>query len=334
MRDVSGALAERGAVRSGALFRIGAGYAEPEAVLKAGAFRVPQGASMEEIHAIVTGSGRSTCGAEIVQRIGVAGVETIVRDLDPATDRYAAVAEFDATGDEPPAAYEDAAARPETRFRIAVVEGATSWQVARGLETARFLSGTVGPVPAEGSLAPTSYEIARGAPRAVVLEEMAERQRATLAEAWAARDPDLPLATPEDALILASIVEKETAVAEERREVAGVFVNRLRDGMRLQTDPSVIYGITQGEGTLGRGLRRSELDAETPWNTYRIAGLPPTPIANPGREAILAAVSPAETDSLYFVADGTGGHAFAATLDEHNENVARWREIEAETVGQ
>ena len=111
--------------------------------------------------------------------------------------------------------------------------------------------------------------------------------------------------------------------------MAGVFVNRLRGGMRLQTDPSVIYGVTRGQGPLGRGLRRSELDATTPWNTYRIEGLPPTPIANPGREAILAAVRPEATEALYFVADGTGGHAFAATLDEHNANVARWREIEA-----
>ena len=154
------------------------------------------------------------------------------------------------------------------------------------------------------------------------------------AAAWAARAPDLPLASPEELLTLASIVEKETGVAEERPLVASVFVNRLRRGMRLQTDPTVIYGITKGEGTLGRGLRASELATATPYNTYAIAGLPPTPIANPGRAAIEAAANPEESDYLYFVADGTGGHAFARTLDEHNANVAAWRRIEAQRVAE
>ena len=140
----------------------------------------------------------------------------------------------------------------------------------------------------------------------------------------------MPIESAEDLLILASIIEKETGVAEERRQVASVFVNRLNQGMRLQTDPTVIYGITQGEGVLGRGLRRSELRRETPWNTYVISGLPPTPIANPGRASLMAAAQPDESDYIFFVADGTGGHAFAVTLAEHNENVARWRQIEAE----
>ncbi len=168
-----------------------------------------------------------------------------------------------------------------------------------------------------------------GTDRADLIAEMAASQQEILAAAWAAREPDLPLGSAEEALILASIIEKETGVPEERQEVAGVFVNRLREGMRLQTDPTVIYGVTRGKGVLGRGLRRSELDRETPWNTYVIDGLPPTPIANPGEASILAAVSPGETRNVFFVADGTGGHAFAATLAEHNENVARWREIEA-----
>jgi UPF0755 protein len=132
-------------------------------------------------------------------------------------------------------------------------------------------------------------------------------------------------------LILASIIEKETSVPDERRIVSSVFVNRLKRGMPLQTDPTVIYGITRGEGVLGRGLRRSELDRETPWNTYKIRGLPPTPIANPGRAAIEAALNPEATDYIFFVADGTGGHAFAETLAEHNRNVAAWRKIEAQS---
>ena len=329
MRGVSEELADLGAVTSDVVFRLGADYAERSDRLKAGSFRVPEDASMEEIAAIVTEGGRSTCGTEIVQRVGVARAETMVRALDPGTNRFGLVARLDPEGEAPPE-YVQALADPGTRYRIAAAEGVTSWQVAQALEGAQFLTGALDSVPAEGTLAPGSYEVEPGAARAEVIARMEEAQRVILAEAWAERDPDLPLTSPEEALILASIVEKETAVPEERGQVAGVFVNRLRDGMRLQTDPSVIYGVTRGEGPLGRGLRRSELDAETPWNTYRIDGLPPTPIANPGRDAILAAVSPEPTDAFYFVADGTGGHAFAVTLAEHNANVARWREIEDE----
>ncbi|KKL19104.1 hypothetical protein LCGC14_2468850, partial [marine sediment metagenome] len=141
---------------------------------------------------------------------------------------------------------------------------------------------------------------------------------------------DLPIETPEEALVLASIIEKETGLAEERDLVASVFVNRLRKGMRLQTDPTVIYGVTEGKGTLGRGLRQSELQRKTPYNTYEIDGLPPGPIANPGLASLKAATQPGESDFVYFVADGTGGHAFGKTLAEHNANVAKWRKIEAE----
>jgi UPF0755 protein len=162
-----------------------------------------------------------------------------------------------------------------------------------------------------------------------VLKQMAELQAAVLAEAWEKRLPDLPLASPEEVLVLASIVEKETGVAEERARVASVFINRLKRGMKLQSDPTVVYGITGGKGPLGRGLRRSELDRETPYNTYVIDGLPPTPIASPGRSAIMAVVNPEETGFLYFVADGTGGHVFAETLQEHNRNVEKWRTIES-----
>jgi UPF0755 protein len=182
----------------------------------------------------------------------------------------------------------------------------------------------------EGGLAPDSYEVERGADRAALIAAMQGAQSRILNEAWAERAPGLPYESPEEALIMASIVEKETSIAAERGRVASVFVNRLEQGMRLQTDPTVIYGITRGEGVLGRGLRQSELRRETPWNTYVIDGLPPTPIANPGRLSIEATLNPESTDYLFFVADGTGGHAFATTLAEHNENVARWRQIEAQ----
>ncbi|MDB9708179.1 endolytic transglycosylase MltG, partial [Planktotalea frisia] len=193
-----------------------------------------------------------------------------------------------------------------------------------------LLSGDVAEVPAEGMLAPDSYEITANDTRAQLIQRMLDAQQRRIAEVWAQRRDDVPLKSPEEMLTLASIIEKETGVAEERRQVASVFTNRLNQGMKLQTDPTVIYGVTRGEGVLGRGLRRSELRRETPWNTYVIDGLPPTPIANPGLASLRAAVDPDETPYIFFVADGTGGHAFAVTLAEHNANVARWRQIEAE----
>ena len=159
---------------------------------------------------------------------------------------------------------------------------------------------------------------------------MLERQKRILAEEWENRAEGLPIKTPEEALTLASIIEKETQVAEERPEVAAVFVNRLNKGMKLQMDSTVEYGLTNGEGFLGRGLRRSELSKRTPYNTYVIEGLPPGPIGNPRRDAIRATLNPNTSNNLFFVADGTGGHAFAETLVEHNRNVAKWRKIEAE----
>ncbi len=197
------------------------------------------------------------------------------------------------------------------------------------LRKADFLDGEIADVPPEGSLAPRAYEIDRGAKRGDLIAQMQADQARILADLWAARAEGLPYASAEEALVMASIVEKETGVPTERRLVASVFINRMRQGMRLQTDPTVIYGITRGEGVLGRGLRQSELRRRTPWNTYVIDGLPPTPIANPGRASIEAALNPEASNYLYFVADGSGGHAFAATLAEHNENVSRWRAIEA-----
>ena len=330
MRRVSEDLAAQGAVSSSSIFRIGADYQEKTSQLKAGSFLVEPGASMSEIVDIVTRGGASTCGTEVVYRIGVNRLSVQVRELDPATNRFVERAAFQPVNDEAPAIYEEKKAQSDTRFRIALAEGVTSWQVIESMKTMDVLEGSAGEVPPEGSLAPDSYEVRPGDDRAQVVARMQAAQENLVAEAWAARDPDLPIETPEDLITLASIIEKETGVAEERRQVSSVFVNRLNQGMRLQTDPTVIYGITRGEGVLGRGLRRSELRAETPWNTYVIDGLPPTPIANPGRASLMAAAQPDETPYIFFVADGTGGHAFAVTLAEHNENVARWRQIEAE----
>ncbi len=330
MRGVSEDLLAQGAISSGALFRMGADYSERASQLKAGSFLVREGASMEEIVDIVTGGGASTCGTEIVYRIGIARTLVDVRQLDPSTNRFVELAQFDPAQEEAPAAYGEVKARPDTRLRIAVAEGLTSWQVVDRLNALDILEGDVAEIPAEGVLAPDSYEVTPGTAVAAVLERMTSAQAAILASAWAERVEGLPISTPEEALILASIIEKETGVPGERGQVASVFVNRLRQGMKLQTDPTVIYGVTEGRGVLGRGLRQSELRAATPWNTYVIDGLPPTPIANPGRASILAALNPDDTAFVFFVADGTGGHAFATNLDDHNRNVARWREIEAE----
>ena len=212
--------------------------------------------------------------------------------------------------------------------KVTVAEGLTSYQIVEILRASEILTGEIAEIPPEGSLAPDTYFIQRNQSRGEVLARMAEAQVAVLAQAWEQRADDLPLASPEEVLVLASIVEKETGMAGERGRVASVFVNRLKRGIRLQSDPTVVYGITGGRGPLGRGLRRSELDRATPYNTYLIDGLPPTPIAAPGRDAIMAVVNPEETDFLYFVADGSGGHVFATTLQQHNRNVAAWRRIE------
>jgi len=330
MRAVSRELENEGAITNGTIFRVGADYTNKNSLLKAGSWLVPEGASMAEITDIVTRGGASTCGTEVVYRIGVTDSEIEVRELDPATSRYVEKAAFTPGVEDIPEAYETVRDQMDTRYRIAVAEGVTSWQIVEGLKAVDVLEGEVDEAPPEGSLAPDSYEVRAGDSRAGVIEKMQAKQNVIVAEAWEKRPEDLPINSPDEMLILASIIEKETGVPEERRQVASVFVNRLRAGMRLQTDPTVIYGITEGEGVLGRGLRQSELRRATPWNTYVIEGLPPTPIANPGRASIEAAVDPAETDFIFFVADGTGGHAFSRTLDEHNRNVARWREIEAE----
>ena len=215
-------------------------------------------------------------------------------------------------------------------YAVTVVEGWTSWQVVQKLNSVDLLTGEIEEIPPEGSLAPNTYSYNRGESRLALIEKMQKAQVEILENAWLNRDPETLLKNREEALILASIIEKETGQVEERALVASVFSNRLKRGMRLQTDPTVIYGLTEGKGSLGRGLRRSELDKATPYNTYIIEGLPPTPIANPGKAAIEATLNPADSDFIFFVADGTGGHAFAETLREHNANVRKWRAIEAE----
>lgn len=216
-------------------------------------------------------------------------------------------------------------ARPVQR-RLTIPEGLTARQIAALIERAEGLIGEMPPFD-EGALLPETYAYQWGDTRASVVRRADAAMDAALAEIWAARAPNLPLRSPREALILASIVERETGKAEERARVAGVFINRLRRNMPLQSDPTTAYAAADG-GVLDRPLTRADLDRDHPFNTYRIRGLPPGPIASPGRDSLRAAVQPEATDFLFFVADGQGGHAFARTLEEHNRNVARWREVE------
>ena len=208
--------------------------------------------------------------------------------------------------------------------KITIPEGLTSGQIMYLIATYPGLEGEIDIDVKEGELLPETYSFELGASRnSIILQAKAAMQK-TLEEVWAARDDDLPIKNISDLLTMASIIEKETGIADERPLVASVFLNRLRKGMRLQTDPTVIYAITEGETSFGRSLKKKDLKIDSPYNTYLNYGLPPGPICNPGREAIMAAAHPAESDYLYFVADGKGGHRFAKSLSEHNRNVKTW----------
>ena len=217
-------------------------------------------------------------------------------------------------------------ARP-VQHRLTIPEGLTATQVALLIENAPALEGDPA-VPEEGRLLPETYAYERGTPRAALVERGRAAMDRALARHWAARNAAVPLDTPRDALILASIVERETAKPEERPRVAAVFLNRLRRRMKLQSDPTVVYGASGGAGVLEHGLTRAELERPDPYNTYKINGLPPGPISMPGVGSLRAVTQPADTDDLFFVADGSGGHVFAKTLEEHQRNVARWRGVE------
>ncbi len=212
------------------------------------------------------------------------------------------------------------------QHKLTVPEGFTSHMVYDLVKNDKVLAGDPGPVPPEGSLLPETYLFARGETRKAILSKMHQAQTKLLDLLWAGRAKDLPIKSKEQAVILASLVEKETAIPSERAHIASVFMNRLRIGMRLQSDPTIIYGITKGY-PLGRRIKQSEIEAATPYNTYVIAGLPPTPICNPGKDSIAAVLHPDNTKDLYFVADGTGGHVFARNAEEQARNVAKWRRI-------
>ena len=218
--------------------------------------------------------------------------------------------------------------------QVSIPEGLTSEQIVARLLNDDILAGDIKEIPREGSLLPDTYNFMRGDTRPQIIERMQQAQQRVVREIWDHRSPDLPLKTPDQLVILASLVEKETGKADERSRVAAVFVNRLKQKMRLQCDPTIIYGLVGGKGTLGRPILKSEIEQPTPYNTYLIEGLPPGPIANPGRAALEAAANPARTRELYFVAAGGGGHVFAETYEQHQKNVARLRLIAADQKDQ
>jgi UPF0755 protein len=215
---------------------------------------------------------------------------------------------------------------------LTIPEGLTSEQIVAKLLENDALSGQIKEIPHEGTLLPETYKFTRGMARAQIIQRMQQAHLHLLQEIWEHRMADLPVKTPEQLVTLASIVEKETGKPDERSRVASVFVNRLKNKMRLQSDPTIIYGLTGGKGSLGRPILKSEIEQPTPYNTYVIDGLPPGPIANPGRASLDAAANPARTKDLYFVADGSGGHVFSETYDAHQKNVARLRVIEHGTT--
>ena len=327
MRAVAYNLVNDKAISSDFIFRISMESSGLSRQIKAGSFLVPKNASMAEISKRITESGVSNCGNEIIYRVGVTSLKIEVRDTDPATGKMGKVAEFffDDFANEKLNGF---VSQHSTRFRVTLAEGVSSWKVYKALSDIRFLKGNLENIPDEGSIAPESYDFTSGATREALVKKMQKRQAFILQDAWNARQPNLPITKKAEALILASIIEKETSIEIERSKVSSVFINRLLRDMALQTDASVLYGITKGKKGLGRGLRRSELKKDTPWNTYVNKGLPPSPIGNPGKASIYAALNPDRTNYLYFVADGSGGHAFAENLRDHNINVAKWRQIE------
>jgi len=328
MSRLAAELEEQGAVSHAMIMRVAANYNGQAEKLKFGNYEIPAGASMAEILNIVTKSTRSVFQYRLTYTIGIKSANLRLEKREG--EKFERVAAF-ASGEELPQEYVALVdAKTPINYRITAAEGATSWQIVEMLNQTDFLGGKVESIPPEGMLAPNTYEVRRGTLVSEVLDQMFSAQKRILAEEWEKRAPNLPFDTPEAALALASIIEKETSVAEERPEVAAVFVNRLNKGMKLQMDSTVEYGLTNGQGFLNRGLRRSELSKKTPYNTYIIDGLPPGPIGNPRRDAIRATLNPNISNNVFFVADGTGGHAFAETLVEHNANVAKWRKIEAE----
>lgn len=315
------------------LFKEGAKRSGRAQSIRHGTFEIPTAASMAQILDVITSGETSRPRFRVQLTASATGGKISLGERQAGQTNFVEILTVMADETLPNDLLTIADRESSIGFWVSIPEGLTSWQVVKSLELANFLAGDSGEVPAEGSLAPDTYNVVHGRSRQSLLAEMQAAQAEILAGEWQQKSDNLPLESAADALILASIVEKETSVAAERGLVASVFVNRLQEGMLLQTDPSVIYGITEGREPLGRGLRQSELKRDTPFNTYLHRGLPPSPIANPGRLSIRAALNPDNSDYLFFVADGKGGHAFAVTYAEHRKNVRAWRQVESGSAG-
>ncbi len=289
-------------------------------------FDVPRGDAVFEVG---KGSGLSTIALRLEDQelIESAFIFKLVTKLRGNEGNFKAGEFLLTPGDSMAKIYETLSEGQAILYPVTIAEGLASLQIMALLETIPELVDDNPPIPAEGSLLPETYMIPRGMKQSELIAKMQMAQTRLLNSLWDSRAPNLPITTKEEAIILASVIEKETGIGGERYEIAGVFTNRLRRGMRLQTDPTIIYGITKGL-PLGRRIRRSEINAVTDWNTYQMDGLPKTAICHPGAEALAAALNPAQTNHLFFVADGTGGHAFAATLAGHEANVRKWRQIQ------
>lgn len=284
---------------------------------KAKVVNIPKGSSTIDIATRLSEQG--VVDSSIMTMLGITAVRYTF-DIDPKAGEY----EF-AAGSSLIDVLRKIKTGRTLSYKVSMPEGFTSWQVAERLKANEVLVGDIENPPSEGELLPDTYLFTRGSTRQSIIDQMNSAQKKFMEKMWPTRADGLPFKTPEEALILASIVEKETGQADERAQVAAVFVNRMKRGMRLQSDPTIIYGITRGQGKLDRPIRRSDILKKTDYNTYQIDGLPPTAIANPGRASIEAVLNPVETKHLFFVADGTGGHVFAKTLAEHNANVKKWR---------
>lgn len=311
-------------VLAGALIWFSAAFNRPGPLARGVTLVIPQGAGVDEIARLLQRKGIIASPLVFSINVRLNRSERILRAGEYAFDPAVSPREVMAL----------LLSGKTVARRLTLPEGLTTAETLALIQKTEGLQGGVASRPGEGELLPNTYHFSYGDSREGMVERMRRAMARTIEELWAERAPDLPLDSPHEVLILASMVEKETALRHERRLIAAVFLNRLRRGMRLQSDPTVAYGLTLRGGAAAPGpnrpLSRADLAKPTPFNTYLINGLPPAPIANPGRAAIAAVVNPAPSDVLYFVADGSGGHAFARTLAEHNRNVARWRRIQRE----
>jgi len=328
LSSIAERLEEKRAIKSSLLFQAGAYTKGENTKFRYGNFEIPNRSSPNEIISILTKTGSADDRYRIQTILANSGIMLRIRERQPISQEYTVLLNIN-WGEELPNEVQDILnASTAIKYSLTVVEGLTSWQVITHLNAAPFFQGEIEATPSEGALAPSTYPFKSGTSRQSIINVMQETQVKILNEEWQNRSDESPVSSPEEAVILASIIEKETGRDEEREIIASVFANRLKNDWPLQADPTIVYGLTEGKEPLGRGLRKSELAKDTPFNSYIHKGLPPTPIANPSRASIRAALNPNNSEYYFFVADGSGGHKFASTYAEHQQNVREWRKLE------